>query len=85
MLLEEAVIPTLLHEPDLKPGEISKRIGIEKDDYTSLDLSYPIVRSVLRKLQKDRRVEPDALKRGKWKLTENESQIRNNTGNASRI
>lgn len=79
MLLEEAVLTVLFHEPNLKPSEISTRLGIEKDDYTYLDRSYPIVRSVLIKLQKDGRVEPDAHKRAKWKLTKNENSERQNT------
>ena len=74
-LIEEAVLATLCHEPTgLKPSEIGKRLGIENEDYSYLDRSYPIVRGILNKLEKENLVEPDGSKhQPKYRLTESDS------------
>lgn len=79
MLLEEAVLAILSEQPDLEPGQISQKLGITKDDYGYKSRDYPIVASVLRKLENEERVESDKPTYAKWRLTENENRERHNT------
>lgn len=72
LLLEEAVLAVLFHEPDLNVGDISQRLGITNDDYAYLNRYCPIVRSVLNKLEKEKRVQNNRSKDATWRLTENE-------------
>ena len=39
MMLEESVLAILFEQPDLRAGEISKRLDITNDDYTYLNRS----------------------------------------------
>lgn len=76
-LLEEAVLTILyIEQSDLKPGEISNRLGIKKEDYSYIGRSFPIVASVLHKLERDGRVERDSPRYSKWRLTESERRER---------
>lgn len=87
-LLEEAVLAILyVEQSGLEPKEISERIGIGKNhslrdfnvDSTPRGNTYPIVNSLLLKLEKDERVERierDKPKRPKWRLTETENRER---------
>ena len=76
-LLEEAILTILYIEPsDLKPDEIGIRLGIDKELYRYKGRANPIVESVLRKLKREERVEPDKCTYGKWQLTESERRER---------
>lgn len=80
MLLEEAVLVILcIEQSGLKPGEISNRLGIKKENYSYKGRSFPIVASILHKLEREGRVERDSPQYAKWKLTENEKNQRQNT------
>ena len=83
MLLEEAVLAILSEQPDLQPAQISKLLDITSDDYGIGSSDYPIVRSVLIKLENEERVERDKPKNANWRLTESESRERRNTYNSS--
>lgn len=81
-LLEEAVLSVLYRESDLKPNEISKRLGIG-EDYSFRNQEgdrsgalYPIVRSLIGKLEREKRVKRDRPKNAKWSLTESEREKR---------
>ncbi len=77
MLLEEAVLVILyIEQSGLKPGEISNRLGISKDEYSYPGRSYPIIGSILHKLEKDGLVEREQTKYAKWRLTESERRER---------
>ena len=71
IMLEQAVLTILFHEQsDLAPEEISKRLGITRELYGYTGRAYPIVASVLKKLEREGRVEPDSPRYAKWRLTE---------------
>lgn len=77
ILLEEAVLVILYIEQScLKPGEISNRLGIKKENYSYKGRSFPIVASVLHKLEREGRVERDSPRYAKWRLTESERRER---------
>ena len=72
--LKSAVLDVLTIEPDLKPAQISKRIGIPA---SNIGMSYPIVRGLLDQLKNEGRVvESHDRKHSPWKLTENERNVR---------
>lgn len=79
LLLEEAVLAILSEQPDLEPGQISQKLDITRDDYRIGGRDYPIVASVLKKLENDKRVERDKPTYAKWRLTESERKERDNT------
>ena len=80
MLLEEAVLAILFIEQSyLEPKQISTRLGISKDDYGYEGRAYPIIGSVLIKLENEDRVERDQDTYSKWRLTESENRERRNT------
>ena len=79
-LLEEAVLAILFIEQSyLTPEEISNRLGIKSEDYRAIGYNHPILRSLLRKLEREGRVEPDSRKNAKWRLTESEIKARVST------
>ena len=77
ILLEEAVLAILyIEQSELKPEKISNRIGIEKN-YSYPGRAYPIVASLLHKLEREDRVERDRdTPFPKWRLTESENRER---------
>ena len=79
MLLEEAVLAILSEQSDLEPGQISQILDITRDDYGYEGRAYPIVASVLIKLENEERVERDKPTYAKWRLTESERKERDNT------
>ncbi|MYF54984.1 hypothetical protein F4225_04275 [Candidatus Poribacteria bacterium] len=83
ILLEEAVLSVLFIEQSeyLKPADISKRLGIDKASYGIKGRDYPIIGSVLEKLEREERIERDREFYPKWGLTESEIKERSNTGN----
>ena len=68
ILLEEAVIAILSGQPGLEPNEISKLLGITKESYGYVGSDYPIVRSVLIKLERENRVMSDSFRPPRYKL-----------------
>lgn len=77
ILLEEAVLTILyIEQSDLDPDEIGIRLGIDKEVYRYTGRANPIVSSVLKKLEREERVEPDQPTYAKWRLTESEKRER---------
>ena len=70
MLLEEAVLAILSEQSHLKPGQISELLDIKKEDYAIGGSYYPIVNSVLIKLENEKRVKRDKPTYPKWRLSE---------------
>ncbi len=71
--LEEAILVVLLHEPNLRQGEISNRLGIPPTDVGNY---YGIVGGILGLLRKEKRVQSDGdPNKPRWDLTEAERNL----------
>lgn len=70
--IEEAILEVLSEEPEgLKPGEISKRIGIDAHSDQRMTRSYAIVHGTLVKLKSEgavQRVDEEDSDEHRWQL-----------------
>ena len=69
--LEEAVLELLFQEHSyLTTAEMSDKLLIESEKYRAIGYNHPILESVLRKLEREKRVERDKPTNSRWGLTE---------------